>query len=67
MDIFTKTPFPNLELNQIQDSIKSNLQSNLLHDGDEFVQGIISIYEAVYSRHGVMIVGEAMAGKSRSL
>ena len=67
MDVFPKTPFPNFKLNQIQDVAVNLLSEKCLHNGEEFIQGIIDIYEAIMSRHGVMIVGEAMSGKSKVL
>ena len=41
------------------------LAEKYLFNGEDFVQGIINLHEAAISRHGVMIVGESMAGKSK--
>jgi hypothetical protein len=38
-----------------------------MHNGEDYILEILNVYEAVMSRHGVMIVGEAMSGKSKIL
>lgn len=43
------------------------LAEKKMHNGEEYILEILNVYEAIMSRHGVMIVGEAMAGKSKIL
>ena len=38
-----------------------------MYNGEEYILEILNVYEAIMSRHGVMIVGEAMVGKSKIL
>ena len=43
------------------------LAEKKMHNGEEYILEILNVYEAIMSRHGVMIVGEAMVGKSKIL
>jgi hypothetical protein len=58
---------PNPDLNQVQIVAKARLDREMLYSGDPFVQNVINLHRAVYSLHGVLVVGEAMSGKSKSL
>jgi len=67
MDVFPKTPMPNPDLNQVHIVAKACLDREMLYSGDPFVQNVINLHRAMYSLHGVLVVGEAMSGKSKSL
>jgi dynein heavy chain, axonemal len=66
-DIFPKTQMPNPDMTQVHQVARMLLQKEMLYSGDTFLQNVINLHNAVASAHGILVVGEAMAGKSKSL
>ena len=66
--------FPNIPMGQIVNNknkvlevIDQRLHKRDLYRGNDFIQNIYNIFEAVHSRHGVMIVGQPTSGKTTSI
>lgn len=61
--------FPNMDLPesinvQLQDAIESELKNAGLQAKPEMVQKVIQLFDSKNTRHGNMIVGSALSGKS---
>ena len=67
-DVFPNIPVPALvNKNAVCEMIDSRLARRNLFRGSDFVQNIHNIYEALLSRHGIMVVGQPVSGKTTSL
>ena len=67
-DVFPNITVPDIiNKNAIFDMIDSRLARRNLFRGSDFVQNIHNIYEALLSRHGIMVVGQPVSGKTTSL
>jgi len=47
--------------------IEQRLERRQLYRGGDFIQNIFNIYEAIISRHGIMVVGRPTSGKTTSI
>lgn len=65
--------FPNIPItqygskNHVMDMIDTRLDRRQLYRGSDFIQNIYNIYEALNSRHGIMVVGRPTSGKTTSI
>ena len=50
--------------NHVIDTIEIRLEKRGLYRGSDFVQNIYNIFEALTSRHGIMILGQPTSGKT---
>lgn len=67
-DVFPNIPSSAMKTkDNILETIDERLDKRNLYRGDEFIQNIFYIYEALESRHGIMIVGRPTSGKSTSI
>ena len=53
--------------NHVMQMIEQRLEKKNLYRGGDFIQNIFNIYEAIMSRHGVMVVGAPSSGKTTSI
>lgn len=61
--------FPNVELivperDELINKIKINLAKRNLQSTSWFIEKIIQVYEMILVRHGLMIVGDPLSGKT---
>lgn len=64
-DVFPNIPSSQLmNRNHVIDTIEIRLEKRGLYRGSDFVQNIYNIYEALTSRHGIMVLGQPTSGKT---
>lgn len=63
-DLFPGVEVPNFERGELIECLLKELQRRNLQATPWFVEKCIQIYEMILVRHGLMIVGEAMGGKT---
>jgi len=66
MDLFPDTVLPEPERDELIDLLKINLKKRNLQATDWYLEKIIQIYEMLLVRHGLMIVGTALGGKTQA-
>ena len=67
-DVFPNIPNPSMRTkNNVIEMIDERLDKWNFYRGDDFIQNIYFIYEALESRHGIMVVGQPTTGKSTSI
>ena len=64
LDLFPGVTVPNVDYGELQDAIESRLSSNGLQRVPAFISKIIQLFETLQVRHGVMVVGVTMTGKT---
>jgi dynein heavy chain len=64
LDLFPGVNVPYVDYGALQTAIESALQCKSLQASPSFVTKVIQVHETQLIRHGVMVVGEAGAGKS---
>ncbi|XP_050466815.1 dynein axonemal heavy chain 3 isoform X2 [Cataglyphis hispanica] len=65
-DLFPGVDLPRPERDELIDMLKVNLEKRNLQAADWYVEKIVQIYEMILVRHGLMIVGKALGGKTQS-
>ena len=63
-DLFPGVEIPNVDYGQLQVAIEACLTKNGLQCVPSFVTKIIQLFETLQVRHGVMVVGVTMTGKT---
>ncbi|XP_014255049.1 dynein heavy chain 3, axonemal isoform X1 [Cimex lectularius] len=63
-DLFPGIELPQPDRDDLINSVKGRLVLNNLQPTDWYVMKVIQIYEMILVRHGLMIVGEPMGGKT---
>lgn len=65
-DLFPDICLPRPDRDELIELVKTHLQKRNLQATDWYVQKIIQIYEIILVRHGLMIVGETLGGKTQA-
>ncbi|KAL6443837.1 hypothetical protein ACFW04_001708 [Cataglyphis niger] len=65
-DLFPDVDLPHPERDELIDMLKVNLEKRNLQATDWYVEKIVQIYEMILVRHGLMIVGKALGGKTQA-
>ena len=63
-DLFPTTDNSPQEYNQLKHQIGQSIEAKNLEPNQEFETKIMQLYETVQVRHGLMLVGAPMGGKS---
>eukprot|EP00742_Colponemidia_sp_Colp-10_P004283 GILJ01004568.1.p1 GENE.GILJ01004568.1~~GILJ01004568.1.p1 ORF type:complete len:2868 (+),score=508.60 GILJ01004568.1:1-8604(+) len=63
-DLFPSVHIPNIDYGTLQKSIEAQLEKVSYQKVASFVTKIIQLHETMIVRHGVMVVGQTMSGKS---
>ena len=67
-DVFPDIAAPEISFTDaLHDAITTEMEAKQMHMSHDLVQNVIHLNEAIQSRHGVMIVGPPMAGKTTSV
>ena len=63
--VFPDIPSPEIEnTNELRSMIEVRLEAKNFHMSDESIQNVLNINAAVNSRHGIMVVGQPISGKT---
>ncbi|XP_018046945.1 PREDICTED: dynein heavy chain 3, axonemal [Atta colombica] len=65
-DLFPDVTLPQPERDELVNLLKINLEKRNLQATDWYVEKIVQIYEMLLVRHGLMIVGTALGGKTQA-
>ncbi|KMQ95743.1 dynein heavy chain axonemal [Lasius niger] len=65
-DLFPDVHLPQPERDELVDMLKVNLGKRNLQATDWYLEKIVQIYEMILVRHGLMIVGMALGGKTQA-
>jgi dynein heavy chain len=63
-DLFTNMDLPEMSNDTLREEIENQMKLNKLQPKPEHVQKIIQLYDSKLTRHGNMLVGESLSGKS---
>ncbi|KAJ8047551.1 Dynein heavy chain 3, axonemal [Holothuria leucospilota] len=65
-DLFPGIKMPSPDHGLLEDCLKENIKKKQLQAVPWFIEKIIQIYEMILVRHGLMIVGDTIAGKTNA-
>lgn len=65
-DLFPDVDLPQPERDELINMLKVNLEKRNLQATDWYVEKIVQIYEMILVRHGLMIVGKPLGGKTQA-
>ena len=65
--LFPGITVPFVDYGKLQQAIEAALESMNLQKVPSFITKVIQVHETQLVRHGMMVVGEAGAGKSRNM
>ncbi|XP_071815449.1 dynein axonemal heavy chain 3-like isoform X3 [Apostichopus japonicus] len=65
-DLFPGVKMPTPDYGLLQDCLKENIAKRKLQAVPWFMEKIIQIYEMILVRHGLMLVGDTIAGKTEA-
>ncbi|XP_034243583.1 dynein heavy chain 3, axonemal isoform X2 [Thrips palmi] len=63
-DLFPGIKLPKPDRDELMQKLKKNLETKNLQATDWYVDKVIQLYEMILVRHGLMLVGEPMGGKT---
>lgn len=63
-DLFPGVELPDFDRSELTNCLSTVLQQKNLQETPFFVEKIMQIYEMILVRHGLMVVGESMGGKT---
>ncbi|XP_036144833.1 dynein heavy chain 3, axonemal isoform X1 [Monomorium pharaonis] len=66
MDLFPDVQLPQPERDELVELLKKNLEKRNLQATNWYLEKIVQIYEMLLVRHGLMIVGTALGGKTQA-
>ncbi|KAH8316762.1 hypothetical protein KR074_004303 [Drosophila pseudoananassae] len=66
-DIFPGIKLPHIDYSLFENEFKRVCKDEILEPAPSFLVKVIQTYEMIIVRHGFMLVGEPMAGKSKTL
>ena len=66
-DLFPGVTLPQPDYHALESALKSNMIKDSLQVVPWFMEKIIQIYDMILVRHGLMIVGDPIGGKSSAL
>mgnify|MGYP006114299501 CR=1 FL=1 len=66
-DVFTKTRVDEKTGGQFKQDVLKSFKKLGLHPHEDYVTAILNLAETIRNRHGVMIIGDTMAGKTNTL
>lgn len=65
--VFPEIPSPEIEnTNEIKSMVEYKLEQKYFHKSEDSVQNVLNIHSAIGARHGVMIVGPPISGKTQA-
>ena len=68
LEVFPDVSTPEISFTDaLHDAIATEMEAKQLHMSHDLGHNVVNINEAIQSRHGVMLVGKAMAGKTTSV
>ncbi|XP_025152566.1 dynein heavy chain 3, axonemal [Harpegnathos saltator] len=65
-DLFPGVDLPQPDRDDLVDLVKTNLEKRNLQATPWYMEKIVQIYEMILVRHGLMLVGAALAGKTQA-
>ncbi|XP_063993893.1 dynein axonemal heavy chain 3 [Diachasmimorpha longicaudata] len=65
-DLFPGVDLPNPDRDELIELLKINLEKRNLQATDWYVEKVIQIYEMILVRHGLMVVGDTLGGKTQA-
>ncbi|XP_052058680.1 dynein axonemal heavy chain 3-like isoform X1 [Mytilus californianus] len=63
-DLFPQVELPQIDYGHLETRLKENLHKRKLQSVPWFIEKIIQIYDMILVRHGLMIVGDPLGGKT---
>lgn len=66
MDLFPGVDLPQPDRGELVSLLRTNLEKRNLQATDWYLEKIVQIYEMLLVRHGLMVVGAALAGKTQA-
>lgn len=63
-DLFPGVKLPKPDRDELIEKLKNNLEKNNLQGTPWYIEKVIQLYEMILVRHGLMLVGETMGGKT---
>lgn len=63
-DLFPNVELPQTEHEELKKVVQARMESRNLQCSEWFLSKVVQLYETITRRHGVMIIGEPMSGKT---
>ena len=65
-DLFPGTELPQPDFGVFLEALKDNIHKRKLQAVPWFIEKIVQVYEMILVRHGLMVVGEPLGGKTQA-